>query len=309
MNTHLEIRRPAFSRLLKAEVAEFAKKTIGIVESKDPESLLISPVYEPLLALEPEIELLSLRFGIDPERVKVETLKSKLMLTVSHLKLQVRLLSKSNNDEGIYVIGSFIDTYLRHLSFRKNDKQIVQNVDGFLISANDDVAFSEALTEHDLMGEIAQIEAALSAYRAAIENRVRLLSERPKVKTRVIVSKIVQAIKNLFKGIEVAQIMNTELDYIPLIDELNELVEGFRLTVILRAAYNKRKAQEEYHTTGVQTTSNKPYDGYNPYLLSIMPNNEAGDSSNGEPIGDEEDEGETVEGAYGDEGDANEGEA
>ena len=110
MNKHLQIRRPALSRFLKAEVAEFASSTINIVQSKDPESLLIAPLFDSLDALSPEIELLSLRYGVDPKRMKVETLKQKLMLTISTLKLQVRLISKTSNDEGIYVISSFMDS-------------------------------------------------------------------------------------------------------------------------------------------------------------------------------------------------------
>ena len=96
MNTHVEIRRPAFSKFMKAEVAEFASKTIGIVENYEPETLLLTPVFNPLVALKPEIQLLSLRYGIDSERAKVDTLKSKLMLTISNLKLQARLISKTD---------------------------------------------------------------------------------------------------------------------------------------------------------------------------------------------------------------------
>ena len=145
MKEYLLVQKPAFSTFLKAEAAEFAKKTIGIVNNKEPETLLITPVFAPLKALEPEIKLLSLRYGIDPERIKIETLKSKMMLTVSNLKLQVRMISKDTNDPNLHVIGSHIDTYLRHLNKSKNDKVLAQKIDGFAQAVQTDAALSEAL--------------------------------------------------------------------------------------------------------------------------------------------------------------------
>ena len=287
MNTHVEIRRPAFSSFLKAEVAEFAKKTIGIVEKQNPESLLISPVFNPLVALKPEIELLSLRYGIDPERAKVNTLKSKLMLTISNLKLQTRLISKTDSDEGLYVVSNHIDTYLRYLNSAKNDKVMTQQVEGFLRAINDDEAFAEALDMHDLTTHVLAIRDALEELRGAMSKRATLLAERPKVETRAITAKVATAIHTLLKGIEVSQLLNEELDYNPLIDELNELVSGFRLSVKLRIANNRRKAEEdenrlpgedEPETTSVRSFSG----GFTPYHLALEPASEEGDEEHAE---------------------------
>lgn len=277
MNTHVEIRRPAFSKFMKAEVAEFASKTIGIVENYEPETLLLTPVFNPLVALKPEIQLLSLRYGIDSERAKVDTLKSKLMLTISNLKLQARLISKTDSDEGLYVIKNHINTYLRRLNATKNDKVMTQQVEGFLKTVNEDEAFAEALDEHDLSMHVFAIREALEELRGAMSKRVTLLAKRPKIATKDITAKVANAVHNLLKGIEVAQIMNTELDYEGLIDEMNELVNGFRLSVRLRIANNRRKAEQEKESmpdeesNEMETTSTRSYNGFAPYSLSIEP--------------------------------------
>lgn len=246
MNTYSKISRPAFSRMLKAEVAEFANKVIHIVGAKNPDELLITPVFDPLRGLLPEIDLLGIRYGIDPQRAKVETLKSKLMLTVSTLKLQTRLLSKGGMDEELYTIKSIIDTYLRHLNApKKNDKVVVQQVQGFLNEISTNTAFADALEKHSLTNSASAIEVALDNYRNAIENRLEQRAQRPSVNTLQIVAKVSHAIDTLFKGVEVAQLVNSELDYEPLVDELNELVSNYRLSINLRRAYNRRKAEEE----------------------------------------------------------------
>ena len=287
MNTHVEIRRPAFSTFLKAEVAEFAKSAIGIIENQDPESLLISPVFNPLIALSPEIELLSVSFGVDPQRAKVETLKSKLMLNVSTLKLQVRLLSKGGVDEGLYTIKKVVDTYLRHLNAVKvNDKVVVQKVEGFVNSVSTDAALAEGIEKHNLMPFIASIKLALSAFRSAVSKRNATLAGRPKLNTPQTIAKVSHAVHTLFKGVEIAQLMNPELDYSTVVDELNELVDDFRVSIRLRASYNRRKAEEEKNrlpnddgakegtpsengATTMQTTSFRPSSGFAPFHLGI----------------------------------------
>ena len=301
MNTHLEIRRPAFSRFLKAEVAEFATKTIGIVRERMPEELLIEPVLDPLEALKPEIELLSLRYGIDPDRMKIDNLKSKLMLTISNLKLQVRLIGKSNADEDLYLIDNFINTYLRKLNNTKNDKVMMQQVEGFLNSIATDAALDGALDEHGLLIHVNRIKSAFYDLRYAMSLRLEKLASRPTVNTSQIRLRIYTAINNLFKGIEIAQFVNPEIDYKPLVDELNELVSNFRLSIRLRIANNKRKAEEKKANQpdegdidgngdiegdeGMMPTttysSNRSSTGFSPYSLSVV-------SMNGEGVADEE---------------------
>ena len=86
-NSTLGINRVPYSKMLKSEKADYAEKTINIVGSHDPESALINQVYDLLQDQKPQIELLRLSYGVDTERLRVDSLKAELMLTVSALKL------------------------------------------------------------------------------------------------------------------------------------------------------------------------------------------------------------------------------
>ena len=97
MKTNSQIKQRTFSKFLKAKAAYFAKKIIDVVQNQAPESLLITSPFNSFEALRPEIKLLNLHFGIDPQRAELEALKSKQRLTASTLKLQVRLISKSGS--------------------------------------------------------------------------------------------------------------------------------------------------------------------------------------------------------------------
>jgi hypothetical protein len=69
------------------------------------------------------------------------------------------------------------------------------------------------------------------------------ISERPDEVTSALVKSILFAMNNLFADIELSQIKNQELDYAPLIDELNVELKAFELLINKRASYNKKKAE------------------------------------------------------------------
>ena len=239
----LAIRRIPFARMLKSEVSELAKKTIAIAESHDPEVLLIEPLVNKLKALLPDIETMSFKYGIDPERQKIELAKSKLMLIISSLKLEVRMLEKSGTDDELELIGSFIDGNLRKLNAAQNHKVITQRVNGFLHAVESDEAFGAAIVGKDLMEKIDAISMALKRYQAALTKRVRLLAERPKFDTSLIIGQVREALEDLYKTIDVFHMTNAELDYTPLIEELNQLLYMYRKSINMRMAYNRRRAE------------------------------------------------------------------
>ena len=74
--------------------------------------------------------------------------------------------------------------------------------------------------------------------------RRETISARPKANTLIHVATLKTAIYDLFKQIEVAQIKNADLDYKPLIDELNLEISKAKAEIKARASYNKKKAEE-----------------------------------------------------------------
>jgi len=264
-----EIKRIPFSRMLKSEMADFVEKTIDIVESHDLESALITPVYQQLRGKEADIKLLRLSYGIDTERLRVSKMKREMMLVISAFKLQVRLLSKSNPELEMHPIQNAINKHLRHLKKCKNDKQLSQKVAGFLDLLNDNEEMATALSEFNLIEKVDTMKAAFSKVERASKKRVSLLSQRPLVSTQTIVKGMSKAIENLFKGIEVAHLIGTttggepaegQIDYVPLMDELNQLSEIYNRSISIRIANNKRKAQEKdgEDVDGDEPTDNSP---------------------------------------------------
>lgn len=302
----LELKRVNYARLRKGEVAEYANRVLTVVDKHDPELLLFKPVYDLLTAKQTEIDILGLRYGIDPLRFEFDKKKSKLHLTISTLKLKVRLLSKSSNDADLVLITSHVDSYLRYLH-NYNEKEISQRVKGFTNKVKAHQPLKEALLNHELMEYVEQIELAHTDMQSVINKRVQLLSERPDIPTPFLIASVSNSIDDLFKGIEVAHLTNTELDYEPLVSELNKLTDMFKLTLNLRDAYNKRKAEgkegdepdmdggDEESTEGVQPTSTGNYNGYDPYKVYVIPSDEEESTEASLPAEDGDGEGTPLE--------------
>lgn len=64
------------------------------------------------------------------------------------------------------------------------------------------------------------------------------------IPTPVLIKEICTALTDMFLQIRVAQLKHKELDYSPLIDELNKLIGRYRNLVNIRDGYNQRQAEK-----------------------------------------------------------------
>ena len=250
-NLSLGIKRLPYSRMLKSEMADFVEKTIGIFEAHDPESVMVNPMFNLLLAKTSDIKLLRLSFGIDTERLRENKLKAEMMLQISAFKLKVRMLTRSNLELDLHVIQNAINSHLRLLNKCRNDKELSQKIAGFHDMMLNNLDLQAAITEFDLNAEVQNIVVAYSNLIEASQKRVRLLSKRPIIDTKQITKGMAIAIDNLFKAIEVAALVSTvdedgeEVDVTQVMDEMNQLSEMYYKSITIRDANNKRKALEE----------------------------------------------------------------
>ncbi len=252
LNDNLGIVRVPRSRMLKNEVADYAENTIEIVKNFAPKSVLVTPVYNLLLAKQPDIEALRLSYGIDIERLKVEKLKAQLNLRISALKLSVRILKRTDAGANLAMIENAIETYLVNLDKAPNDKVFNQRVAGFLDFTATNEEMDSLINEHGLNNDLMAIAEAHDVYNAGAAKRVKMLSKRSKVPTPKIVKGLFEVIDGLFKTIEVSHLIapaplsgeegEQVPDFVPLINELSQLSQMYNRSIAIRRANNLRKA-------------------------------------------------------------------
>ena len=297
MNTQVfKIKRVPYSRLLKSEMADYAEKTLAIVDKHEPDSALFNPLFEQLSDKTSDIHLLRLAYGVDAERLKANKLKEQLNLTISAFNLKVRLIGKSTPKLEIHILENAINNHLRYFKKCRNNYEYNQRVSGFFDLYQNDLEMQEAIADFKLSTEFDNMSVAYSELSQAWETRVELLSERPNFETKVVVNEMVQILTNLFNGIEVASLVTPlsedgtvpedQIDYASLINELNQLTGMVRTSISIRDANNKRKAKgEDNGDDGLDDDSQLPGDGETP--IDPDPEPEEGEPSEGdEPTGD-----------------------
>ena len=246
----LEINRLPISKMQKLEVAEFAEEVIGVVHKYNPEEMQINAMYDLLVANKPLIAQLKVHYGVDPYRLDLKPAREMMMLLVSNIKLKVRMATKTNDPKDFHVIESAINSSLRHLYRCRNAKTVTQKIRGFLNDVEADQELQAAITQFDLLEDVMQLTAAVDRVRELSRKSYKRTSSRINVSSTVHMRAVYSAVEYVFNEIEMAHLMNPELDYSPLVAELNVLVNKYRSLIVIRKHNNRRlaalkKAEEE----------------------------------------------------------------
>lgn len=248
LNNALEIERVPFSRLQKSEIPALAESVTRIVEKHEPEVLLVEEVFNLLVAQKPRIDILNSRYGVHPLSLKLKPKREELMLYVSGVKHQLRKVTKTSTDatkDAVTIVKLAVDRNLINLRNCKSQVEVLQKIQAFLTETETHADLSSALRSLGFMDEVENMELAHADVKSLLDRRRELISLRPKGAVKVNSAPVFFALTAMFKEIEVAQLKNPLLDYVPLIDELNKLMKEYRNAINRREANNKRKAMQQ----------------------------------------------------------------
>lgn len=241
----MDITRIPISKLRKSEVSYLGEQVISIIEKHDPELLEIEPVFNFLKSKVPEIAKLKVSYGVDHLRLALIPHREKLVLCASSVKLRLKTLLKTTDAKDLVVIQTNVDSHLRYLSATKSGKELEKQIGGFLERVESDEELGAAIVEHGFMDDIDNLSMALKKVNSMTAARRELLSKRHKEPTQEIIDDVFKAVEFIFKELEVSPIRNPEVDYGPVINEVNVLMGMLSKSVRLRDAYNKRKAAQK----------------------------------------------------------------
>lgn len=230
--------------LKKLEVQDLALSVIEIVERNNPETLKIKEIFDILVEQKPQIEALRIGYGRHRMTLRLNNLRRRRNALIQSFISQIRTLEKtkmSGTEEALIVVKQDVFHYLYGLP-KESEETITRTVVQFFNFVEQDPELSAALRTLGLIEDLENLELVNADIDSLYIQRRENISARPKMKTREIVAALRSDIQDLFKQIEVAQIKNHELDYNPLIDELNADIAHYRAIIKTRASINKKKA-------------------------------------------------------------------
>ena len=274
----LKIRRLPYSRLLKAETADYSERVISIIEEHKPTSPFINQLFGLLLKKRGDINLLRLNYGVDTERLKVKKQKEKMLLIISMFKLKAKMLDDAIEESHLQVLTNAIKTHLCYLHKCKNDKVLNQKIAGFFDMVAKSEPLAAVIDKHGLIDEFDQVYNAHKKFNSIVKRRIELLSKRPKVSSRAISKDLLSRIDHLFQGVELAYIVSLEDDVDAATDSHEELALLIKtLNQLSEMYYKSAKLREQNNQRNAVKADNKNSD-------SVVPNKMTAEANIGELV-------------------------
>lgn len=252
----MQITNIALSRLLKLELPQLAKNVLEIVAKHEPESLLIENAFNDFELLKPQIESLIVSYGPHPITEQLKPLRRKRILYATSISFQVRGLVKGfidGADNDIVVAKAAVNRYLNNLR-RNNEEVINERLDQFFNEIDADPAIFAAMNALGFIPYIDNLKMVHSELKMLLGSRNASFSKREKGITAVSSKAVRSGLEVLFMRISSAMYDNKELDYNPLISELNEKLIRYQALINMRATAHKSKSHSSQTTSGTMST-------------------------------------------------------
>lgn len=252
----MQIINIALSRLLKLELPQLAKNVLGIVEKHEPESLLIEGAFNDFELLKPQIESLIVSYGPHPITEQLKPLRRKRILYATSISFQVRGLVNAfidGADSDIVVAKATVDRYLKNLR-RNNEEVINERIDQFLNEIDTDPAIFAAVSTLGFISYIDNLKIVHGDLKTLLDSRNASFSKREKGVALVSSKAVRSGLAILFMRISSAMYDNKELDYNPLVSELNEKLIRYQALINARATAHKSKSHSSKTTSGTTST-------------------------------------------------------
>lgn len=247
-----------FTRVPKMAFAPLVTTLAGVVEQHDPVALHIDGMYQLLLDVMPELDYLQNQANVKDKTEVLKALWQKRRTLLVTILGQSRMTAKAQvqaEEAHRTTVLPFIDKHLRTiLNVTQNEQKGM--LGKMFEELKDNTTMNDALVAlgwKASFDELSAVEARI-AHIEAVRRKCKAAS--PDMRTSMVKSVISEAIMDLLNRIESAQKEFKELDYMPLIKELNALLTPIAADQKARDT-RSRRALEAEKTTTVNNTDTK----------------------------------------------------
>ncbi len=234
------------SEARKFELSEIFERVIEIVEKHDPEALGINGMFQLLKAERSKLsKLTTVEARSFPDNDKVLQLVLRRKQVLNAIKQQALIVENAtiaSQEEFTHVIP-VIKRYLKDFQ-KANQTEKSEKVNVFLNVLNE-TANKTAIAGLSMtiyVNELKTVQDAINTFTTSIKT---VVVERVRSQSYEVKRSVINALRNLFKSIELASIEHTDKDYSKLIGELNNYLLSFNTTVKARRTRRMNIAKKE----------------------------------------------------------------
>ena len=255
-----KIRVISYTRLLKLEVPQLAEQVIEIAGKHEPETLKIDGAYNLLTAKQDHIDKLFVWYRSHPLTKELKRLRKDRRMDLRKVMFHLEVVTnqgESGVDRQVNLVRSEMDRFILDFNSSKNEEVKCRRLTQFFAVIEENEELEEAFSTLNFMTLLNDLRSTHSRILALTKEKVSNLSFRPIEKTPFLRKSVIKSIKDLFSDIELAILKNPEIDYQPLCNELNVLLNNYENLTSLRLLYNKRKAEKKKDIETGETNGNE----------------------------------------------------
>lgn len=236
----------SLSKLLKLHLVSFIRDVIDIVSKHDTKALHIDATFQILLDKAPVIKLLDVPYNGHYLTKGIAYWNKKCLDYASIITTQMRAFYRLNEEEhaeDVQIAYPVVTLYLNYLG--QNNRPIIhETINKFFLYLKRNPEVKEALNHLGLTNYLGKLQSAHKAFKKTESKRTELISQRPKIDSKATQKELQHLLRMFFTQIDQYQHAYTELNYAPLISELNVLISKYSAMINRYEAFNKKKAAQ-----------------------------------------------------------------
>ena len=243
-----------FHRVQKLEYPIVYNRSLAIVEKHKPAELFLSEIVNAVKAKQPLADSLKVQKRDHPLTGSLLNQAKMRKCYTNALWNQIKMLNKANDnaavkDEKVAAVFEFSKTYFESF-FAKRASIRGQITTQFLSDLEENAGMKQYFTDLGLTILTGKIKEMHQGMQVTNSQRTAELSNRYKSETNKITKELEESLRILFSAVNVAMIAHPEVDYQPLVNELNA-----DLKVMKASLKQTGKAQEEVPAENGETTT------------------------------------------------------
>ena len=230
----------SFYKVRRSELPEMTEEILKSVEKHNAVTLKIAGMYNLLSELRPLLNILAVKYDGYPNseevRAQVKMRNNLLGAIRSHI-VAIEKAGVTTTAQQARMAVPYLKSYLSGIY---TVSPIVKSgrVNQMLKGLTDKDEMNDAQSALGLAGYMDELRACQQSVNQGETHRKEILAIRPKFNNKDAKMRVISAIQHLLKAIDLAKMEHTDLDYMPLINELNVVLTNRKSVIKSRSTRN-----------------------------------------------------------------------
>ena len=242
----VKIQEIALTKILKLELPQFVKKVTACLEKHNLEVLKLQDAYEMLADQRSKMALLRAPYGKHILTPQIHQLHLKRLKYAAAITTQINFIRKMDMEDTrdlVKLAHPFVKLHLYYL--RQNNQFVIdQIITVFFDQLNKSPDILNALETLGFKFYLDQLKNANDKHFKLCNERSKDISQRPKIDSKAVQKEAQFVLRSLFEQINFYQFTYKEIDYSPLISEINVQITRLSELIHTRETCNKTRTQK-----------------------------------------------------------------